>query len=134
MQGLTLLPADQVFSFKPSQLERTQTVLQMFVEKGKQAVASGKVKVMKVTQSSYREHVVHAILLDDLTYLHCEHKKTLRLHTHLLSFLVEACIAHQTIQCDITLLDMLLDQKLANLLKINSVFCFCSIYSCVTDQ
>jgi len=124
MQGLPPLPADQAFSSEPSQLERTQNVLQMFVEKGKQAAASGRVKVVKVTQSSYREHVVHAILLDDLTYSHCEHKGTLRLHTHLLPSSVEAHIAHQTIRRDITLLDALLDRKLTNLLKVKGLFCF----------
>jgi hypothetical protein len=94
MQGLPPLTADQAFSSEPSQLKRTQNVLQAFVEKGKQAAVSGRVKVVKVTQSSYREHVVCAILLDNLTYSHCEHEGTLRLHTHLLPSSVEARIGY----------------------------------------
>ncbi|KAJ7892792.1 hypothetical protein B0H14DRAFT_3681165 [Mycena olivaceomarginata] len=82
-------------SLDPSPYEGEQEMMSDFIQRGVENPA----KV--VTNSSYRKHLVEAIVKDDLAFSVAEKGGTLRLLTHLVPWGVKAGVPHQTVWRDI---------------------------------
>jgi hypothetical protein len=103
-------------SSEPSPYEAEQEMMSDFVRRGVENPA----KV--VTNSSYRKHLVEAIVEDDLAFSIAEKGGTLRLFTHLVPRGVKARVPHQTVRRDIDALHGALKSKLRELLKVPFIF------------
>jgi hypothetical protein len=107
-QNLPPLPT----SSDPSPYEAEQEMMSDFIRRGVEKPAR------VVTNSSYRKHLVEAIVEDDLAFSVAEKGGTLRLLTHLVPRGVKARVPHQTVRRDIDALHGALKSKLRELLKV----------------
>ncbi|KAF8194728.1 hypothetical protein K438DRAFT_2127928 [Mycena galopus ATCC 62051] len=99
-------------SSDPSPYEAEQEMMSDFIRCGVENPAKA------VTNSSYRKHLVEAIVEDDLAFSVAEKGGMLRLLTHLVPRGVKTRVPHQTVQRDIDALHGALKLRLRELLKV----------------
>ncbi|KAF7296753.1 Reverse transcriptase-RNase H-integrase [Mycena indigotica] len=108
-QGLPPLPASE--SLTP--LERQQAAMGQFVQRGIENPAK------TITNRSYRQHLVEAIVEDDLSFCVAEGGGTLRLLNHIVPRHITPSLSHQTVRRDIDILHREVDKKLTRILQTN---------------
>ncbi|KAK6988651.1 reverse transcriptase-RNase H-integrase [Favolaschia claudopus] len=108
-RGLPALPESVASSSQDPQRE----MMQGFIQRGIDNPAKS------VTQRTYRQHLVQAIVQDDLAFRLTENEGIYKLLVHILPAKIKARVSHQTVARDLAVLHQALDKKLETMIKMN---------------